>query len=127
MKNYFITTLFLFVLSGCNGNSTGIWSDESQRIQIIKDNGNVPSIENRYVEYDYSLDTLSTDALNKISNIKTTKDNLFCSNDGVTYEIIITDGNGMLTTYVSNNRDCGRENETSFVTVDSVQSIIDSL
>ncbi len=124
-----IITSILFLI-GCgetdsnNSGTTFILSSEIQHLQIIQDNGNVFPEEDRYIEYDYSRSELSSDVLQKFDEISVTIEDLYCSNDGVTYEINITDSRGDIFTYVSNNRDCGRENETIFISVYNFEDII---
>jgi len=134
-----IIIILLFIsLTGCSSDSepdvadpkfksTPIWNGESQRIIITQDNGYVPPGEERYTEYDYSLDTLSQNALGKIKAINMTETNLHCANDGVTFKIEITDSSGMIDIYVSNNRKCGRDDEIIFVSTDSITEIVESL
>jgi hypothetical protein len=59
-----------------------------------------------------------------INSLTTTTENLHCVNDGVTYEIKIMNQDGKYDTYVSNNRDCGREFETQFISVDDIKYLI---
>ncbi len=124
-----IITSILFLI-GCgntdskNSNTTFILSSEIQHLQIIQDNGYVPFEEDRYIEYNYSQSELSSDMLQKLDETSTTTEDLYCSIDGVTYEINITDNNDDISTFVSNNRDCGRENENIFISVDALEDII---
>lgn len=106
------------------GSDSKISSSEIQHLQIIQDNGNVPPGENRYTEYNYDLIDLSPDALQAINEISITNENLYCSNDGVTYEVNITDSYGEIFTYVSNNRDCGRDNENAFISTEDIENLI---
>ncbi len=127
-----IATSLLFLFGCGNTNSpnntttTLISSSEIQHLQIIQDNGYFHETE-RYIDYNYSLSELSSEVLQKIDEISTTTENLYCSNDGVTYEVNITDSSGEISTYVSNNRDCGRENEIKFISVDDFEDIIVSI
>jgi len=106
-------------------NDTGLVpSSEIEHFQLIQDNGNAAPGEDRYVEYNYSKSELSSDVLQALDGISTTTENLFCSNDGTTYEINLTDSSGDIHTYVSNNRDCGRENEIVFISIDDIEAIL---
>jgi len=98
-----------------------------QHVQIIKDNGNVFPEDDRYYEYSYDYSELPFNALQVIDEIALTTENLYCSNDGVTYEIIITDNDEEVTTYVTNNRDCGRENESLFISVNDIENFLSVL
>jgi hypothetical protein len=101
----------VFLLSGCDDDSsspseTAIWNEYSQRIVIVQDNGNVQNSEDRFISYDYSLDTLSIEAKELLPKINTTSSELSCANDGVTYEVTITDDTGLDRDYLSNNKAC---------------------
>jgi hypothetical protein len=120
-------------LSGC-GNSDSdsndrplVPSSEIQHLQIVQDNGNVTPGMDRYIDYSYSRNELPIDVLQKLDEISTATEDLYCVNDGVTYEIKITDSFGEIFTFLSNNRDCGRENEIYFIAVDDIEHILSML
>ena len=129
-KIFLLITISILFIGAC-GNQDSESNDQSlisssniQHLQIIKDNGNVPSGEERFVEYDYEQNELSVNAVQFLDEITTTTEDLYCSNDGVTYEINITDFDDEVFTYVSNNRDCGRDNESFFISVDDIENLI---
>jgi hypothetical protein len=127
---FIIISVMCFI--GCGDSSqdssskdTGfIPSSEIEYFQIIQDNGNVPPGVDRYVEYNYPKSELSSDALQALDEISTSEENHYCSNDGVTYEVNITDSFGDVITYVSNNRDCGREDETIFISINDIEDLL---
>ena len=105
----------VLLISGCNDDSSSsneisIWDESSQRILIVQDNSNVPNTENRFITHDFSLDTLSPEAKDILPQIKTKNTELSCVNDGVTYEVTITDSSGLETEYLSSNRACNNVN-----------------
>ncbi len=124
-----ILTIVVY-LTGCgnsdstNSDSTLVSPSEIEHLQIIQDNGDVPPGTDRYTEYNYPQSKMSSDVLQKIDKITPTIENLYCSNDGVTYEINITNSREEISTYVSNNRACGRENEITFISVEDVEYMI---
>lgn len=98
-----------------------------KNLSIIQDNGNVRPGDTRFIEYDFDQNELSDDAVQLLDEITTTSEDLYCSNDGITYVITITDDNEDVFTYASNNRDCGRENESLFISVDDIENLISAL
>jgi outer membrane murein-binding lipoprotein Lpp len=130
-----LVILSILYLSGCaNSDSDSdsndrllVPSSEIQHLQIVQDNGNVPPGMDRFIDYSYSRNELPIDVLQKLDEISTATEDLYCSNDGMTYEINITDSLGEIFTYVSNNRDCGRENEIVFIAVDEIEHILSML
>ncbi|HFU77716.1 MAG TPA: hypothetical protein ENK68_04360 [Epsilonproteobacteria bacterium] len=124
-----IATLILFMV-GCdnsnmeNNTETIVPSSEIKKLQIIQDDGNVFSSTERFTDYSYDFNEIPSEVLEKIDTISTTSENLYCSNDGQTFQINITDNSDIIHTYVSNNRDCGRENETNFISIDDIEEII---
>ena len=128
MKPYvFVPCILFFVACAEDEQSEPIWTDESQRIVITVDNGNVPADASRYQVYDRSLDTLSDTATSMLENMTTTGDDLFCQNDGRTYELSITDESGLETLYGSDNADCGRMEYDGFVEAEWVEDLISEL
>ena len=120
----------ILLLTGCGDSGSKkiemhlVPSTEIENFQIIQDNGNVSGDGARYIEYDYSKYQLSADVLHQLYILTLVTETLYCSNDGVTYEMNITDSNGEVFTYVSNNRDCGREDEEYFISVTDVEYIL---
>lgn len=122
----------IFCVIGCNdSNENGsleaaglIPSSEVSFLQIIQDNGNVPPGEDRYVEYNYSRSELEENMLQAIDEIPVATENLYCSDDGVTYEVNLTDFYGEVFTYVSTNRDCGGEDETAFISIEDIEELL---
>ena len=137
VKDSIYTNLFIIlftasiVFTGCGGNKaqpTGtdpISKSDDYYLRIIQDN--TIALGERFTVYSYPRDQLSSDQMQAIDNLTTTTENLHCVNDGVTYEIKIMDQDGKYDTYVSNNRDCGREFETQFISVDDIKYLISIL
>jgi len=121
--------VFVFLtlaLTACGASDPGdlIWSLSSQRIIIVQDNGNVLHSEERYITYDYSLDSLSANSKNKLSSIRTISTRLTCQEDGTSYKLTITDGSGIGRVYYSNNTACNDTSELYFIETKDITTLI---
>tara|TARA_R110001583_G_scaffold124463_1_gene275895 strand:- start:399 stop:812 length:414 start_codon:yes stop_codon:yes gene_type:complete len=135
MKNIICGAL-TFLLVACGADSTNnvsdddqqaIWSDVSQRIVIVQDNGNVPDPNERYITYDFSLDSLSTENKNMLQSFTPIASPLSCVEDGVTYELTITDETGINTVYISNNKACNDIEGLLFIKLEDITLLISQL
>lgn len=125
----------ILVLSGCSGDEDGdklegemgIWAQDSERVVIVQDNGNVMNSDERYVTYDYSRDTLTVEAKEILPTIYPVITGLTCIEDGATYEITITNGSGLDETYYSSNRACNNTEGMRFLKTSEISSLIPKL
>lgn len=136
-----LSYLMFVLLSACSGSSSDdpvpvippvssntVWDDSSERLYIVIDNGNVASGDDRYTTYDYSRDTLNANAVTALLNLTTTTDALSCIEDGVSYEVTITDGSGLETVYLSHNSACNNITpEGGFIQADALQMLLSLL
>ena len=115
-----------FLLAACNDSSLNesgsiIWDDSSQRIVLVKDNGNTLDSDDRYSTYDFSRDTLTSKAKSALRNISTILEPLYCAEDGVTYDVTITTESGVEKTYYSNNSACGELEGEGYLTIEDME------
>lgn len=134
MKNIICGALtFLLIACGAdssndsNDDQTAVWSDLSQRVVIVKINGNVPDPDERYITYDFSLDSLSSENKNMLQSLTAITSPLTCDEDGVTYELTITDEAGINTVYLSNNKACNNIEGLLFIKAEDIALIISQL
>jgi hypothetical protein len=133
MKNIICGALtFLLIACGAdssddNNDQKAVWSDLSQRVVIVQNNGNVPDPDERYITYDFSLDSLSSENKNMLQSLTAITSPLTCDEDGVTYELTITDETGINTVYLSNNKACNNIEGILFIKVEDIASIISQL
>lgn len=133
MKNIICGALtFLLIACGAdssddNNDQKAVWSDLSQRVVIVQNNGNVPDPAERYITYDFSLDSLSSENKNMLQSLSAITSPLTCDEDGVTYELTITDEAGINTVYLSNNKACNNIEGLLFIKVEDIASIISQL
>jgi hypothetical protein len=134
MKNIICGALtFLLIACGAdssndsNDDQTAVWSELSQRVVIVKNNGNVPYPDERYITYDFSLDSLSSENKNMLQSLTAITSPLTCDEDGVTYELTITDEAGINTVYLSNNKACNNIEGLLFIKAEDITLIISQL
>jgi len=123
---------FLLIACGAdssddNNDQKAVWSDLSQRVVIVQNNGNVPDPDERYITYDFSLDSLSSENKNMLQGLTAITSPLTCDEDGVTYELTITDEAGINTVYLSNNKACNNIEGLLFIKVEDIAAIISQL
>ena len=123
-------------MASCSDNGNGdesqlseaeiirIWSDDSERLLIVQDNGNVMDSGERYTTYDYSRDILTKNEKDILVSIETVQDGLSCVNDGVTFEVVVTNGSGQEITYYSDNKACDTSIDVSYIEYEKVESLI---
>ena len=130
MKNIICGAL-TFLLIACGADSSNdqkaVWGDLSQRVVIVQNNGNVPDPDERYITYDYSLDSLSSDIKNMLQSLTAITSPLTCDEDGITYELTITDEAGINTVYLSNNKACNNIEGLLFIKAEDITLIISQL
>lgn len=129
---YIKPLLIVLLLSGCSSSDNAdedkrIWRDDSERIVIVQDNGNVPNGESRYVTYDYTRDTLTIEAKNILPTISSVSKDLKCDQDATTYKITVTNGSGLEKVYHSNNKACNDTKGMVFVETSEISSLIPNL
>lgn len=135
MKLGFSVVCLVCVLSGCSGSnntdnddaSATLWTEESERIFITRFNGYTPSSEEQSSVFDYSRDTLNSDALTHLRTVKTTTENLECIEDGISYDLIITDGTGIERAFFSSNKSCNGVEADSFIEKEDLDRLIELL
>ena len=134
MKNIICGALtFLLIACGAdssndsNDDQKAVWSDLSQRVVIVQNNGNVPDPDERYITYDFSLDSLSSENKNMLQSLTAITSPLTCDEDGVTYELTITDEAGINTVYLSNNKACNNIEGLLFIKAEDIALIISQL
>lgn len=105
------------LLTGCGSDSktSGVWREDSQRLQVDRFNGNTLNMEERYTYFDFGKDDLTVETISHLSSLTTTEANLSCHNDARTYDVVITDSSGIERQYYSSNRQCGRESDGEFI------------
>jgi hypothetical protein len=117
--------LCTLLLTGCGSDSepSGVWSEDSQRLQVERFNGNTPIPEERYTYFDLAKDDLEVETIRHLSSLSTTEDNLMCYSDARTYDVVITDSSGIERQYYSSNRQCGRESDGKFIPLDDLEAL----
>jgi len=134
MKNI-ICGVLTFLLIACGADSSdnsnndqkAVWSDLSQRVVIVQNNGNVPDPNERYITYDFSLDSLSSENKNMLQSLTPIAAPISCVEDGVTYELTITDEAGLNTVYLSNNKACNDIEGLLFIKLEDITLLISQL
>lgn len=101
-----------------------LWNENSQKIVIIQDNGNVPPGSNRYVTLDYSRDSLTVEAQELLSEIGLVSDGLSCIIDGTSYKVTVTDDSGLDTVHYSNTSACNNFGDTKFLSEADIELLI---
>lgn len=117
--------LCTLLLTGCGSDSkpNGVWSEDSQRLQVERFNGNTPNTEERYTYFDFAKDDLEVETISHLSSLSTTEDNLSCHNDAQAYDVVVTDSSGIERQYYSSNRQCGRESDGEFIPLDELVAL----
>ena len=131
LKTVSAIMLTAFFAAGCGGNDDSscegcgeyIWLETSQRIVITRNGGLDPQNE----IHDYVRDSLPVDAKPKLEQIRVNNSKLECWNDGFTYDIVVTDENGMNHDYFSNNKACNNIEEKSFIETEKIEELISLL
>ena len=100
---------------------TNIWDSDSTDIKIVEFNGYTPNSDDRYTEIRYNISTLTKEALDKLSSIKTTRDNLLCWEDANYYSVVITNNLGQERYYYTNYNAC---NENNFIKRIDVEELL---
>lgn len=134
MKTFLTVLIALFFGAGCSNEGKHVsyatyqlWDITSEHIEIIKDNGELFSDLDRIERYEYSKnDFIIPAALTKLKEIVAVGggDHVYCLNDDPSYEIRVTSFNDIVTTYVSDNRACGKENQDKFISTEDIEEVI---
>ncbi len=131
---YIIVLLFIPFLLLCSCKSEqesisidsqneNIWKSNSRQIYILRFNGLTEDPDDRYSELDYTKESLSEEAVQKLETITTTTNNLECWNDAETYDITITNDSGNDNEYFSNNKACNDVSGKKFVSKSEVNEL----
>jgi len=136
MKLGFSIVCLVVFLYGCSSDSkdtesgrisSSLWTEQSERILITRFNGYTPSDQEQSSVFDYSRDTLNSEALTHLRTIKTTTESLECIEDGITYDLVITDGTGIERELFSSNKSCNSVEADGFVATEDIDRFIELL
>ncbi len=98
-----------------------IWRPDSQRIVAVRFNGLTIDPDDRYDNLDQSRDTLNTCTKNALASLQLVEE-LACHEDNTTYDLTITDSNGLTKRYLSNNAACGHiSNVDGYILLEDIQ------
>lgn len=117
----------LLALIGCKEGADGVvtlaplpavWTVDSERL-VIREN------REGYTFYDFSRDTLPAKVKTALYALETTDQGIVCRAGGETYEVTITDGDGLDRVYASNDGRCGDLYAwDSFIAVAAIDNIV---
>jgi len=106
----------------CDICGNNIWTDKSQKIEIVKNDGNVLSPSKTIISYD--RDILPDRAKQKLEQILIDISNKECLIEDITYDIIITDETGSETEYLSSNNSCNNIKSNNFISTHEIESLL---
>lgn len=122
-----IVAIALLALIGCKEDEDGeitlqeptVWTVDSERL-VIRENRN-----SRYTFYDFSRDTLPAKIKTRLYALDTTDMGIVCRAGGETYEITITDNDGLDRVYASTDGRCGTAYPwDAFIAVGAIDTIV---
>ena len=137
-KNSYITLLLAFMMTGCTQSTEHIdyttfriWDTNSEKIEIVQNNGFVPPDTERIVRYTYTKAMLSDQSIQMLKETIAVGGGdtaeFYCMQDGVTYKLIVTDINNRVTSYRSSNLYCDKTADKKYITTTKVKQLIDLL
>lgn len=128
-----LITLVLFASIGCKEGEDGesgeggevrlreptVWTLDSERL-VIRENRDY-----QYTFYDFSRDTLPANVKAKLYNLHTTDTGIICRAEGETYQITITDNDGLDRIYASADGHCDDTYPMdTFISVTSISNVV---
>lgn len=127
MRQLIVAALIALSVFACKESDDGevvlqeptVWTIDSERI-VIRENRN-----SQYTFYDYSRDTLPANIKTKLYALETTDRGIVCRAGGETYEITITDNDGLDRVYASTDGRCGTAYPwDAFIAVGAIDTIV---
>ena len=106
-----------------------IWTDKSEKIEIVQYNGNVHTTDRRTEIYTNTREKLSSKAEQRLNTTYAWENlqGMTCTEDGVTYSIKVSDNNSKITQYYSANIYCNNTKGKKFIPVVNIEKLIEVL
>jgi len=131
IKKILMLSAIAFLLGACSEPNETIclncgaplWTAQSQKVVITQKSGNALNPTVTLFEYDRAM--LAANAAAYLVTLKETEFALSCVNDGIQYEVVITDSAGLQKTYLSSNSACGSTGSAKFVATAEMKKLFE--